>query len=121
MSVSAQRIQTTPTKGAPDFPDAVAMLRGLTEADLENVNGEILNCMKSPVAMIPEIAGHLIRAGGKRIRPMLTLSVARCFGYEGAAHIKLAAAVELLKLKQYHSQPKHYLSTCGSCTGAMAT
>lgn len=82
--------------GAPDFLRAVATLRGLVEADLGAVNEEILARMASPVSMIPDLAGHLVNAGGKRIRPILTLAAARLFGYQGNHHIKLAAAVELI-------------------------
>lgn len=79
-----------------DFNSAVAQLHALTEADLSAVNAELLARMQSPVAMIPELAGHLINAGGKRLRPMLTLATARMCGYEGDGHVKLAAAVELI-------------------------
>jgi len=48
------------------------------------------------VAMIPEVANHLINSGGKRLRPMLTLALARLTGYSGDGHIKLAAAVEFM-------------------------
>lgn len=64
--------------------------------DLARVNAAIIDCMQSPVAMIPELAGHLLRAGGKRLRPILTLAAARLYGYEGEHHIRLAAAVELI-------------------------
>jgi octaprenyl-diphosphate synthase len=79
-----------------DFLTAVANLQSMTKADLEAVNAEILKRMQSPVSMIPELAGHLINAGGKRLRPMLTLASARLFHYQGADHVKLAAAVELI-------------------------
>ena len=46
--------------------------------------------------MIPEIANHLIASGGKRLRPMLTLAMARLAGYAGDGHVKLAAAVEFM-------------------------
>ena len=46
--------------------------------------------------MIPEVANHLINSGGKRLRPMLTLALARLTGYAGDGHIKLAAAVEFM-------------------------
>ena len=71
-------------------------MRDLLADDLEAVNAEILTCMDSPVALIPDLAGHLVNAGGKRIRPMLTLASARLFDYRGEGHIKLAAAVELI-------------------------
>jgi octaprenyl-diphosphate synthase len=46
--------------------------------------------------MIPEVANHLIASGGKRLRPMLTLAMAKLSGYSGDGHIKLAAAVEFM-------------------------
>ncbi len=79
-----------------DFLTAVSNLQGLTRRDLEAVNTAILNRMHSPVSMIPELAGHLVKAGGKRLRPMLTLASAKLFDYDGADHVKLAAAVELI-------------------------
>jgi octaprenyl-diphosphate synthase len=52
--------------------------------------------MQSDIPLIPELAGHLIAGGGKRMRPMLTLASARLLGYSGARHHKLAAAVEFI-------------------------
>jgi octaprenyl-diphosphate synthase len=52
--------------------------------------------MQSKVALIPELAGHLIAGGGKRMRPMLTLASANLLGYPGTRHHKLAAAVEFI-------------------------
>ncbi|HEX2763244.1 MAG TPA: polyprenyl synthetase family protein [Allosphingosinicella sp.] len=68
----------------------------LVSADLNHVNSVILERMQSPVALIPELAGHLIAGGGKRMRPMLTLACARLLDYPGARHHKLAAAVEFI-------------------------
>jgi octaprenyl-diphosphate synthase len=68
----------------------------LVSADLNHVNAVILERMQSPVALIPELAGHLIAGGGKRMRPMLTLACARLLDYGGARHHKLAAAVEFI-------------------------
>jgi len=65
--------------------------------DLERVNALIRARMASEHApRIPEVTAHLVEAGGKRLRPMLTLAAARLCGYEGEAHVKLAAAVELI-------------------------
>jgi octaprenyl-diphosphate synthase len=52
--------------------------------------------MQSPVALIPQLAGHIVASGGKRLRPMLTLGCARLCGYNGNRHIALAAAVEFI-------------------------
>jgi octaprenyl-diphosphate synthase len=68
----------------------------LVEADLTRVNQLILERMHSPVALIPQLAGHIIAAGGKRLRPMLTLATAKLCGYEGHRHLALAAAVEFI-------------------------
>ncbi len=78
------------------FKAAVASLRALLTDDLEAVNRQILERMDSPVDLIPDLAGHLINSGGKRIRPMLTLATARLFSFDSDEHIKLAAAVELI-------------------------
>ena len=45
---------------------------------------------------IPEVTAHLVGAGGKRLRPMLTLGAARMMGYDGDNHVKLAATVEFI-------------------------
>ena len=68
----------------------------LLASDLECVNRLILERMQSPVALIPQLAGHIIASGGKRLRPMLTLGCARLCGYEGTRHVALAAAVEFI-------------------------
>jgi len=79
-------------KRRPTLERLTALLRG----DLDRVNALILERMKSPVALIPELAGHIIAAGGKRLRPMLTLASARMVGYRGMRHLALAAAVEFI-------------------------
>jgi octaprenyl-diphosphate synthase len=45
---------------------------------------------------IPEVTAHLVEAGGKRLRPLLTLAAARMCGYGGPFHIHLAATVEFI-------------------------
>ena len=50
----------------------------------------------SGVALIPDLARHLIDSGGKRLRPMLTLAAAQAGGYAGDDHVRLAAAVEFI-------------------------
>ena len=79
-------------KRAPSLDPMIA----LTAADMNAVNAVILDRMQSKVALIPELAGHLIAGGGKRMRPMLTLASAALLDYPGARHHKLAAAVEFI-------------------------
>jgi octaprenyl-diphosphate synthase len=71
-------------------------LLALTAEDMAAVNALILARMQSPVGLIPQLAGHLIAAGGKRLRPMLTVASARLCGYDGVRHHRLAAAVEFI-------------------------
>ncbi len=71
-------------------------LAELVAPDMERVNAAILARTGSEVTMIPEVANHLISSGGKRLRPMLTLAMAKLCGYGGQGHIKLAAAVEFM-------------------------
>ena len=71
-------------------------LMKLVRTDLDRVNSTILEHMQSPVHLIPQLAGHLIAAGGKRLRPMLTLGAAALCGYSGDRHIRLAACVEFI-------------------------
>ncbi len=86
--------RTTPAP-APERVSVDALVR-LTRADMERVNTLILSKTGSDVQMIPEVAKHLIDSGGKRLRPMLTLSAAQLCGYDGEHHITLAAAVEFM-------------------------
>lgn len=65
--------------------------------DMAAVNALIRDRMASKHApRIPEVTAHLVEAGGKRLRPMLTLAAARLCGYDGPYHIHLAATVEFI-------------------------
>jgi len=71
-------------------------LQALVAEDLRQVNRVILEHMQSNVALIPTLAGHIIASGGKRLRPILTLAVARMCGYSGTRHVSLAACIEFI-------------------------
>jgi octaprenyl-diphosphate synthase len=75
---------------------ALDRLTEMVNDDLVRVNEIILQHMESPVALIPQLAGHIIGGGGKRLRPLLTLASARLCGYEGRHHLGLAASVEFI-------------------------
>jgi octaprenyl-diphosphate synthase len=75
---------------------SIERLSALVRRDLERVNALILSRTGSEVAMIPEVANHLISSGGKRLRPMLTLATAALAGYGGDGHVRLAASVEFM-------------------------
>ena len=89
MSATIHRIGS---RGEPSLEPMLA----LVAPDLNLVNAVILDRMNSDIPLIPELAGHLIAGGGKRMRPMLTLASARLLEYSGTRHHKLAAAVEFI-------------------------
>src|SRR5271168_2556995 len=80
--------------------DALSALVNLVEADLEACNRVIVARMDSPVSLIPQLAAHIVAAGGKRLRPLLTLAASRLCGYPDRAgdarHVDLAACVEFI-------------------------
>ena len=91
----------SPTDNAPPpREDALTALMRLVGGDLEACNRSIVARMDSPVALIPQLAAHIVAAGGKRLRPLLTLATARLCGYPGPAgglrHVELAACVEFI-------------------------
>lgn len=77
--------------------DALTALTGLVRQDMLACNRTIVEHMNSEVALIPQLAAHIVAAGGKRLRPLLTLAAARMCGYDsGSRHVKLAACVEFI-------------------------
>jgi len=75
---------------------SVERLAKLAAADMASVDALIVARMQSPVSVIPALADHLIEAGGKRLRPLLTVAASRLCGGVGDAGWKLAAAVEFI-------------------------
>jgi octaprenyl-diphosphate synthase len=90
MSATIHRITT------PDREPSLEPLMAVVAGGMNEVNSVILGRMQSHVPLIPELAGHLIASGGKRMRPMLTLACARLLDYSGNRHYKLAATVEFI-------------------------
>ena len=81
---------------AADGGDVLTRLSALIQEDFSACNRTIVQQMDSPVALIPQLAAHIVAAGGKRLRPMLTIASARMCGYAGARHVQLAACVEFI-------------------------
>ena len=72
-------------------------LAQLLAADMDAVNALIQTRVASKHASrIPEVTAHLVNAGGKRLRPLLTLACAKLFDYAGPYHVHLAATVEFI-------------------------
>lgn len=80
-------------------PSPVHMLNETLGTDMQAVNTLIIERMQSEIPLIPQLASYLIAAGGKRVRPLLTLATTQLFSQEAGtmknAH-KLAAAVEFI-------------------------
>lgn len=75
---------------------ALDQLHNLVADDMQGVNQLIIQRMESRVPLVPQLAGHIIAAGGKRLRPLMTLATAKLCGYQGERHRKLAASVEFI-------------------------
>ncbi|MGV6872608.1 polyprenyl synthetase family protein [Pseudochelatococcus sp. B33] len=87
---------TAPRADGPAKAGGIDALVSLVADDMERVNSFILSRTGSDVALIPEVASHLISSGGKRLRPMLTLAFAQLSGYSGDGSVRLAASVEFM-------------------------
>ncbi|MER2507358.1 MAG: polyprenyl synthetase family protein [Amaricoccus sp.] len=75
----------------------IETLQSVLAEDMAAVNALIRARMASEHApRIPEVTAHLVEAGGKRLRPLLTLAAARLCGYQGFDHARLAATVEFI-------------------------
>src|SRR3546814_21121934 len=83
MTATIHRLDAHPQ---PSLDPMIALVAG----DMNLVNAVILDRMQSQIPLIPELAGHLIAGGGKRMRPMLTLAGAALLGYTGNRHPRLA-------------------------------
>jgi octaprenyl-diphosphate synthase len=64
--------------------------------DMVEVDDIIRQRLRSDVALINQISGYIIGAGGKRIRPRLVLLFSRALGFNGPARYELAAIVEFI-------------------------
>ncbi len=92
-ATASDSIAVLPDSGEDALTDLVAQVRD----DLQACNHVIVARMDSPVALIPQLAAHIVAAGGKRLRPVLTLAAARMCGYGGGLrHVHLAACVEFI-------------------------
>ena len=67
--------------------------------DLEQVELWMEEALRSEVALISEIGHHLIGSGGKRFRPLLLLSAATLFGYEGEKRYPLSTVIEFIHIR----------------------
>ena len=79
--------------------DPLASLASILRSDLDATSNTILEKANSTLApRIGDVSAHLFKAGGKRIRPILTLAAASMLGYRGDLHVQAAAAVEFIHM-----------------------
>jgi len=71
-------------------------IQSLTQDDMSEVNNLIYSQINSDVALINQLGIYIVNAGGKRMRPMLTVLAARAFDYQGDEHISIAAIIEFI-------------------------
>ncbi|MEO5365413.1 MAG: polyprenyl synthetase family protein [Magnetococcus sp. WYHC-3] len=102
-------------------------LHALVREDLDQTNRIILEKLNAQVQLIPTLGSHLIKSGGKRLRPTLTLVSARMFGYSGDRHALLAAVIEFIHTATLlhddvvdHSKTRRGVETANSVWGDKA-
>ena len=108
----AQIINFSDTSQPTD--DALTDLQDLLNDKLQGVETEIAKHMQSAAELIPAISDHLIGAGGKRLRPLLTLSAARISGYHGKDDVTMAAAVEFCIPLPYFMMMSSMIAICAA-------
>jgi octaprenyl-diphosphate synthase len=74
----------------------ISEIQALAADEMAQVNDLIRRRLGSDVLLINQISEHIVTAGGKRLRPMLTVIAARALGYEGTRHHQLAAIIEFI-------------------------
>jgi octaprenyl-diphosphate synthase len=71
-------------------------IQDLAQQDMNAVNQLIYDQIQSDVALINQLGVYIVNAGGKRMRPMLTVLAARALNYQGKDHISVAAIIEFI-------------------------
>lgn len=64
--------------------------------DLKELELQLKESISSEVDLATEVSSYIVKSGGKRIRPTITILVARALKYRGKELINLATAIELL-------------------------
>lgn len=75
---------------------SIDQIREPVRADLQAVDQLILDQLHSDIPLIRELTQHIIRSGGKRVRPLLVVLSAKALGYKGDEHIDIATIIEFV-------------------------
>lgn len=89
-----QQTDSTAAKTSPNHE--FAGIKMLVEKEMVEVNQLIIRELSSDVLLINQIGHYIVSSGGKRLRPVLLLLVAKALGYQGTQHITLAAVLEFI-------------------------
>jgi len=81
---------------SPRIALALPGIQSLAHADMASVDALIRARLASDVALINQIADHIISAGGKRLRPMLVVLAGQACGPTTPNHHQLAAIIEFI-------------------------
>lgn len=71
-------------------------IQQLTSTDMADVNQHIFSQLNSDVALINQLGIYIVNSGGKRLRPLLAVLAAKALGYQGSAHVTVAAIIEFI-------------------------
>ncbi|WP_196138393.1 octaprenyl diphosphate synthase [Aliikangiella sp. G2MR2-5] len=74
----------------------IKSITALVEDDFNATNQVILDQLKSDVVLVNQLGHYIVSAGGKRLRPLLVLIVAKALGYCGNQHHITAAIIEFI-------------------------
>ncbi len=77
-------------------PTSLIEVMNLTAADRRAMDHLIRKRLRSDILLVNQVAEYIINAGGKRLRPLVHLLAARAAGYQGSAHVQLAAVIEFI-------------------------
>ncbi|CEP67631.1 Terpenoid synthase [Moorella glycerini] len=68
------------------------------QADLQEVEAELLRQVDAPDPVLSQAARHLVQAGGKRLRPAFAILAAKCCGAPLERVLPLAVALEMIHM-----------------------
>lgn len=72
------------------------MYKQLLANELDSLEANLVESISSDIKLASEVSNHLVSSGGKRIRPVVCILIAKAFSYQGQDLIKLASSIELL-------------------------
>ena len=75
---------------------SIDAIREFIAADMQAIDRVIRSRLTSSVALVGQVAEHIIAGGGKRLRPALVVLAAGAHGYQGSQHHQLAAVIEFI-------------------------